>query len=159
MLMAMAKQATTIATQTALAARDLAVEMCTRPWIVELSKNSRIAAEAIVMTSVNFCCQSCVKILKNFSLFHAYLEICFQQFVSLVANWGFAAMQVGSVAKTKIDPVQGANSANLPLRPVWGDQNIHFGRDSKLCCNDSFVKLIMKSLCHKSKRKATISCG
>ena len=40
MLMAMAKQATTITTQTALAARDLAVEMCTRPWIVELSKNS-----------------------------------------------------------------------------------------------------------------------
>ena len=47
MYMAMAKQATTIATQAALAALDLAVEMCTRPWIVELSKNSRIAAVAI----------------------------------------------------------------------------------------------------------------
>ena len=40
MWMAKAKQATTIATQTALAVLDLAVEMCTRPWIVELSKNS-----------------------------------------------------------------------------------------------------------------------
>ena len=39
--MAFAKQATTIATQTALAPRDLAVEICTSPWIVELSKNSR----------------------------------------------------------------------------------------------------------------------
>ena len=47
MYRAMAKQATTIATQAALAALDLAVEMCTRPWIVELSKNSRIAAVAI----------------------------------------------------------------------------------------------------------------
>ena len=44
--MAIAKQDTTIATQTALAALDLAVEMCTRPWIVELSKNSRIDAVA-----------------------------------------------------------------------------------------------------------------
>ena len=31
--MAQAKQATTITIQMALAARDLAVEMCTRPWI------------------------------------------------------------------------------------------------------------------------------
>ena len=47
MWMAMAKQATTIATQAALAARDLAVEMCTNPWIVELSKKSRKDAEVI----------------------------------------------------------------------------------------------------------------
>ena len=46
--MAKAKQATTITTQAALAARDLAVEMCTRPWIVELSKNSRKIAVAIL---------------------------------------------------------------------------------------------------------------
>ena len=39
--MAKAKQATTIATQIALAVLVLAVEMCTRPWIVELSRNSR----------------------------------------------------------------------------------------------------------------------
>ena len=38
MYTAMAKQATTIATQVALAILDLAVEMCTRPWIVEPSK-------------------------------------------------------------------------------------------------------------------------
>ena len=48
MRMAMPKQATTIATQAALAARDLAVVMCTRPWIVELSKNSQRVA--ILMT-------------------------------------------------------------------------------------------------------------
>ena len=49
MLMAMAKQATTIATQTALADLDLAAEICSRPWIVELSKNSRIDAAAIFL--------------------------------------------------------------------------------------------------------------
>ena len=52
-LMANAKLATTIATQAALAALDLAVEMCTRPWMVEFSKNSRILAEAISLISVS----------------------------------------------------------------------------------------------------------
>ena len=47
MCMARAKQAATIATQAALAVRDLAVEMYTRPWIVLLSKKSRRVAEAI----------------------------------------------------------------------------------------------------------------
>ena len=47
MLMAMAKQATTIATQMALAVLDLAVEMYTRPWIVEPSKKSRNIADNI----------------------------------------------------------------------------------------------------------------
>ena len=47
MWMAMAKQATTIATQIAFAVLDLAVEMCTRPWIVELSKKSRITFDTI----------------------------------------------------------------------------------------------------------------
>ena len=46
--MAMAKQATTIATQVALAALDLAVEMCTRPWIVEFSRKSLMDADAIL---------------------------------------------------------------------------------------------------------------
>ena len=45
----MAKQATTIATQAALAVFDLAVEMCTRPWIVELSKKFRITFAAILI--------------------------------------------------------------------------------------------------------------
>ena len=48
MQMAMAKQATTMQTQAALKARDLDVEMCTRPWIVELSKKSRKVEEAIL---------------------------------------------------------------------------------------------------------------
>ena len=43
----MAKQATTIATQVALAVLDFAVEMCTRPWIVELSKKSEITFDTI----------------------------------------------------------------------------------------------------------------
>ena len=79
MLMAMAKQVTTIASQAALATRDLAVDMCTRPWIVELSKNSRIAAEAIVLTSVNFCChlyQDSSKTLPSQqNPFHAHIEM------------------------------------------------------------------------------------
>ena len=45
--MAVAKQATTIATQAALPVLDLAVEICTRPWIVELSKNSQRVEEGI----------------------------------------------------------------------------------------------------------------
>ena len=44
MLMAMAEQATTMATQIAFKGRVLDVEMCTSPWIVELSKNSRKVA-------------------------------------------------------------------------------------------------------------------
>ena len=41
MWMAKAKQATTIATQAAFKVFDLAVEIYTRPWIVEFSKKSR----------------------------------------------------------------------------------------------------------------------
>ena len=48
-MIAMAKQATTMPNQASLDDLDLAVEMCTRPWIVELSKNSRIDAVAIFM--------------------------------------------------------------------------------------------------------------
>ena len=48
MWMAKAKQATTIATQIAFAVLDLAVEMCTRPWIVELSKKPEITFDTIV---------------------------------------------------------------------------------------------------------------
>ena len=47
MWMAKAKQATTIATQIALAVLDLAEEICIRPWIVELSKKSHITFDAI----------------------------------------------------------------------------------------------------------------
>ena len=46
---AMAKQATTIANQIALAVLDFAVEMCTRPWIVELSKKLRQMASAMTL--------------------------------------------------------------------------------------------------------------
>ena len=48
MLAAVAKQATTITTQATLAVFDLAVEMCTRPWIVELSKKFRITFDVIL---------------------------------------------------------------------------------------------------------------
>ena len=48
MYIAKAKQATTIATQMALAARDLDVEMCTRPWIVELSEKLWNVEEIII---------------------------------------------------------------------------------------------------------------
>ena len=54
MWMAKAKQATTIATQVTFAALDLAVEMCTRPWIVELSRNSLTAAVVISRFKENF---------------------------------------------------------------------------------------------------------
>ena len=42
--MAEEKQTTTIANQAALVTRDLAVDMCTSPWIVEFSKNSQRVA-------------------------------------------------------------------------------------------------------------------
>ena len=51
MWMAKAKQATTIATQASFADRDLALEMCTRPWIVEFSKNSLIWVNTILDNS------------------------------------------------------------------------------------------------------------
>ena len=49
MYIAKAKQATTIATQAVLAVLDLAVDMCTRPWIVELSKKFRITFDVILV--------------------------------------------------------------------------------------------------------------
>ena len=49
MWMAMEKQATTITTHKAFAVFDLAVEMCTRPWIVELSKKSEITFKVILL--------------------------------------------------------------------------------------------------------------
>ena len=48
MLMATAKQATTMTTQTALAVRDWAVEMCESPWTVEVSKNSLRVLDAMI---------------------------------------------------------------------------------------------------------------
>ena len=48
MLIAMAKQANTMATQTALAVRDLAVEMCESPWTVEVSKNFLRVVDAMI---------------------------------------------------------------------------------------------------------------
>ena len=50
MLMALAKQATTMATQTALIVRDLELEICTSPWIVELSRKLDIKAFKAIST-------------------------------------------------------------------------------------------------------------
>ena len=44
----MAKQATTIAIHVNLALRDFAVDMCTNPWIVELSRNSFMVEWTII---------------------------------------------------------------------------------------------------------------
>ena len=52
--MAEAKQATTIVAHRALAVRDLAVEMWTSPWIVELSRNSRICEITIMFFPFRF---------------------------------------------------------------------------------------------------------
>ena len=72
MWIAMAKQATTIATQVALAALDLAVEMCTRPWIVELSRNSLKDAIFAIMpiylavkNIAGLCNEVCINALYN----------------------------------------------------------------------------------------------
>ena len=54
MWMAKAKHAITIATQVTFAALDLAVEMCTRPWIVELSRNSLTAVVVIFRFKKSF---------------------------------------------------------------------------------------------------------
>ena len=45
--MAEEKQTTTIANQAALVTRELLVDMCTSPWIVEFSKNSQRVAVAM----------------------------------------------------------------------------------------------------------------
>ena len=50
MLMARPKHATTMATHIALRARFLAVEICTRPWIVELSRNSHIKDFNVILS-------------------------------------------------------------------------------------------------------------
>ena len=50
MWIAMAKQATTIAIQRAFPVLDVALEMCERPWIVELSKKSWNFEEPIPRT-------------------------------------------------------------------------------------------------------------
>ena len=52
MWMAMEKQAITMITQIALRDLVLDVEICTRPWIVELSRNSRIIPEAILLAQI-----------------------------------------------------------------------------------------------------------
>ena len=48
MLIATAKQATTVATHKTLPRPDLDEEMCLRPWIVEFSKKSERMAIAIL---------------------------------------------------------------------------------------------------------------
>ena len=50
MEMAMAKQATTMATQVILAAWDLAVDICASPCMVEFSRKLRMVKEAIFKT-------------------------------------------------------------------------------------------------------------
>ena len=58
MKMAVAKQATTIATQATLAARDFAVEICTRPWIVELPRKSWTTLDDAIMNKYRLCTSS-----------------------------------------------------------------------------------------------------
>ena len=53
MLMAMAKQANTMATQTALMVWDLELEICTRPWMVELSRKLHIKDRRVISTLKN----------------------------------------------------------------------------------------------------------
>ena len=50
MKMAMEKQIATMITHAIFAVRDLAVEIYTKPWIVELSRKSRTAVDAILST-------------------------------------------------------------------------------------------------------------
>ena len=75
-----------MAAQVALAVRDFALDMCTNPWIVELSKNSRIDVVAIFMTSVYL---FVVSLCKDFIL------ILFRQvkFVSKYASTNFCLSQ------------------------------------------------------------------
>ena len=48
MTMATEKETTTTATQANIPARDLAAAICARPWMVELSRNSRKAVLTIL---------------------------------------------------------------------------------------------------------------
>ena len=49
MWIAKPKQATTIVTQETFAGPDFALEICNRPWIVELSRKAEISFAAIFM--------------------------------------------------------------------------------------------------------------
>ena len=51
--MAMAKQANTMATQTALMVWDLELEICTRPWMVEFSRKLHIKDRRVISTLKN----------------------------------------------------------------------------------------------------------
>ena len=135
MYMATAKQATTIATQAALAALDLAVEMCTRPWIVELSKNSRIDAVAIFMKKMSVL----VKILVKAWVTNVPPSVCVTQGklgtrnqcqvdgVVKIDPWGQTVQtfecKVGGVAKTGGKLIR---RVNFPLASK-GQQQISIG--------------------------------
>ena len=97
MWIAEAKQATTIATQAALAALDLAVEMCIRPWIVELSRNSRTDEFAIFMTCVY------LFIIATLRLSVILTRIQPAMFASKLASLGFTEqtgdLELGGVVK------------------------------------------------------------
>ena len=93
--MAVAKQATTIATQAALPVRDLAVEMCTRPWIVELSKNSQRVEETI--SSKPMFCLVVVGVLWHVLFVFALLTIYTRHFLAPWANWGFPTKAGGKL--------------------------------------------------------------
>ena len=58
MWIAKPKQATTIATQAIFAVPDFALEICNRPWIVELSRKAEITFAAIFMKL------ACIKVFK-----------------------------------------------------------------------------------------------
>ena len=72
-----AKQATTITTHKALAVQDLAEEICTSPWIVELSKKSRIFATSMIKYVLPNFSIHCIVRLSNVTCFHlAYTGGC-----------------------------------------------------------------------------------
>ena len=58
MWIAKPKQATTIVTQETFAGPDFALEICNRPWIVELSRKAEITFAAIFRKVV------CIKVFK-----------------------------------------------------------------------------------------------
>ena len=59
MWMAKPKQATTIAIQAIFAVPDFALEICKRPWIVELSRKAEISFAAIFMEV------ACIKVFNS----------------------------------------------------------------------------------------------
>ena len=119
MWMATAKQATTIPNQATLAARDFAVDMCARPWIVELSRNWRRVAGAIITFFTSYQLPS-----NSDPTSESFSKLCPFSNLCLSAQTGWVAL----LKQVEIDR-KSANSLSPPSHGKFSWTQVHFGTD------------------------------